>query len=147
MTLNYDMLSVRESLSKFFDIVNSAQLSKEFHITPSEIKLLIEFILLPPKFKHHRFSSAAKMKVRKICEERYDWTLSAENVNNKIYSLLTKSILFRDEDSVVYLQPYIESACQGIISASESDKNYILTFKFSPVAEDRSTNKENSEGS
>jgi len=133
MVIHYKDTSIRQALTKFFHFINAAQMDTSKHLTPTEIKLLIEFILLPPKFQYHRFSRLAKSKVQEfLSNSDSSWNLSRENLNNKLYSMLDKDILRRDEDKVIYLAKHIESPVFELIRRLSNNEPYTITFKFSP---------------
>ncbi len=109
MVIKFDNLSESEFLEKFLNMVNMLS-PPDKSIAQSEALLLIEFLLLPEeKFKYQRFSSLAKAKVIQSAATK-GWTLTKINVNNKIYSLIDKGFLRRDEDGVIYIAKYILTA-------------------------------------
>lgn len=130
MVIKYKNLSLRESLSKFFHFVNAAQLDSSKIITETEIQVITEFILLPEKFHFQRFSTLAKRKVRQILEEEFNWVLSKENLNNKIYSLIEKNILSRDEDGVIHIVKHLRIPITKLLEAYEKKENYEITFRY-----------------
>lgn len=70
-------------------------------LTEAEATVLVEFLCLPEKFKYMRFSLVAKKKVAESLG------LSAVNVNNKLYSLIEKNYLKRDEDNIIYAKDFV----------------------------------------
>lgn len=130
MIIKYSNLSMRESLSKFFHFINAAQLDSSKILTDTEIQVLIEFILLPEKFRYQRFSTLAKRKVREILKNDYSWVLSKENLNNKIYAMIDKDILERDEDGVIHLVKHIRIPVEQLIEALSNKNPYQITFKY-----------------
>ncbi len=75
-------------------------------VSESELELLTQFLDLPDRFKYRRFSSSGKKKVI----EAYallNKKLSLVNLNNKLYSLIKKGILRRDEDGVIQIPDYV----------------------------------------
>lgn len=130
MIIKYKSLSTREALSKFFHFINAAQLDSSKIITETEIQVITEFILLPEKFHYQRFSTLAKRKVRSILEEEFSWILSKENLNNKIYSLIEKNILSRDEDGVIHIVKHLRIPITELLDAYEKKKNYEIIFRY-----------------
>ncbi len=109
MVIKFDNLSESEFLDKFFNLVNLLS-PLEKNIAATETLLLIEFLLLPEeKFKYQRFSNVAKDKVIQSAQAK-GWNLTKINANNKIYSLIEKGYLRRDEDGVIYVSKYILTA-------------------------------------
>lgn len=121
---------MRESLSKFFHFINAAQLDPSKLLTETEIQVLIEFILLPEKFKYQKFSTLAKRKVRELLQTNFSWTLSKENLNNKIYSMIDKNILTRDEDGVIHLVNHLKIPINSLIDSITAKKSYDITFRY-----------------
>jgi len=130
MIIKYKSLSLREALSKFFHFINAAQLDSSKIVTDTEIQVIIEFILLPEKFHFQRFSTLAKRKVRAVLEDEFSWVLSKENLNNKIYSLIEKNILNRDEDGVIHIVKHLRIPLSELLKAYEEKKNYEIIFRY-----------------
>lgn len=106
MVIKFDNLSEKEFLEKFLAMVNFLT-EQEKNISPAEIKLLVEFLVLPEEiFKYQRFGSLAKLRVLQSAEAQ-GWNLTKININNKLYSLIQKGFLRRDEDGVVYVANYL----------------------------------------
>lgn len=120
--------SLYDAITFFFHCLD-ANLSPERRATPAELDVLVEFILLPEKFKYYRFSSHAKKAVIKAFKEK-DKHLTMENVNNKIYALLLKEILYKDEDKVVYLDKTIDKALTSLIASFSANKEFLLAFSI-----------------
>jgi hypothetical protein len=140
MKIKYTTLSLRESLFKLFEILNAASLTPDTRLTDTEINVLIEFLLLPDdKFHYQRFSTLARTKVIQNAKTHHQWELSRENVNNKIYSMVDKNYLRRDEDSVIYIAKHIQALANAVKDAHASNKPFTLSVEFSPPSE---TNKE-----
>ena len=121
---------MRESLSKFFHFINAAQLDSTKILTDTEIQVLIEFIMLPEKFKYQKFSTLAKRKVREILKEEFKWVLSKENLNNKIYAMIDKNILTRDEDGVIHLVNHLKIPINSLMDSIQKKKSYDITFRY-----------------
>lgn len=119
-------LNQRRILYKYFQVLNLIQEDITKHLTESEIELLIEFVLLPDKFKYARFSSPAKNRVIATYQELFDKKLSKINLNNKLYTLLEKGYLRRDTDKIIYIQDFIMRAINNILSKP----TYDITLKF-----------------
>lgn len=94
-------------------------------LTNIELTVLKEFILLPPKYQYAPFSSPAKRKVLSSLKEKgIDFSLS--NLNNRIYSLIDKGFIRRDEDSVLYLSSHIIKVINSFKSKNSLEIN--ITF-------------------
>lgn len=125
MIIKFDNLSESEFLEKFLNMVNMLS-SPEKNIATAEAQLLIEFLLLPEeKFKYQRFSSLAKAKVIQSAASK-NWNLTKINVNNKIYSLIDKGFLRRDEDGVIYIAKYILAA----LASYRTNKTFEIKLIF-----------------
>ena len=118
-------------MHKLFEILNSVQPDPTKRLTETELKLLTEFLLLPKKkFEYQRFSSLARTKVQEATKEQ-GWSLSRENINNKIYSILDKGYLRRDEDSVIYLANHIKALAFELLSVYDGSKpSFTLSIEF-----------------
>lgn len=103
---------------------------KEKQLTELEIELLILFLSLPEKFKYSRFSTLAKNKVIEIAAQEQGWKLSRINVNNKLYSLIDKGVLVRDEDGVIYINKTIDRGISQLIQAIGSNSAMEITFEI-----------------
>ena len=125
----------RDFYRNYLTIVNFAlSSSKDRQLTETEINLLAEFLLLPEKFKYTRFSTLGKSKVAKITKELFDWYLSRININNKIYSMVEKGFLRRDDDGVIYLITPIQKGIEQAFQAFKENKPYSISFNFNPIS-------------
>lgn len=112
MKINYPSLDERGFLKKYLAFYNLL-VPEVQQLLPSEIDLITEFALLPDsKFSYQRFGSLAKNKVIEAATEK-GWKLTKLNINNKIYALLDKRFLRRDEDKVIYMPEHLMKALQS----------------------------------
>jgi hypothetical protein len=96
--------------------------------------MIIGFTLLPKeKFQYQRFSTLAKDTLIRT----YDPSLTKININNKIYSLLDKKFLKRDEDKVIYLPSHLLSALEDFRSSPAS---YSINVSFKLVDDNSQDN-------
>ena len=101
----------------------NALLPLEQRLMQSEMELVTEFALLPDdKFQYQRFGTLAKNKVIEASSR----SLTKMNINNKLYSLLDKNFLKRDEDKVIYLPKHFTQALQ----AYRKDPNFAINITF-----------------
>lgn len=98
------------ALLKLLGFYNYIQPNASNVLTPSEMELLAVFCTLPEKYRHSMFSIQGKKKATGIYQEIFGKTLSGVNLNNKIYCLLDKGFLHRDEDKVIYIKPFLLSS-------------------------------------
>ena len=119
MKINVNCNSDREFIRKYITLTRSLDSDPP---TPSEIELIIEFLLLPPKFEYQRFSIAAKRKVI----QNYPNISNIPNINNKLHSLLKKKFLTKDEDKVIYLPKDLQVALRKF----REDKQLIGNINF-----------------
>lgn len=125
MVINYPSLSEREFIEKYLRIYNLL-MPEEQQLVESEILLIIEFCLLPDeKFAYQRFGSLAKTKVIEAALNS-DWKLTKLNINNKLYALIDKKFLRRDEDRVIYLPKHLIEALKDF----RSTKKFELKVNF-----------------
>lgn len=125
ITISPTIANVKEALLFFFACMDVAR-PREMRLTPAEAELLVEFLTLPTKFRYYRFASPAKKVVMRSL------SISLANLNNKIYSLIDKGLIYRDEDRVLYLNKTLEAASSSIISNFTSSKNSSITFNITP---------------
>jgi len=122
MTIKYPISSEKEFLYIYLTLYN-ALIPEPQRIMPSELEMIIGFTLLPEeKFQYQRFSTLAKNTVIRD----YDPSLTKININNKLYSLLDKNFLKRDEDKVIYLPKHLTQA----LSSFRKDPNYQIVIQF-----------------
>lgn len=91
-------------LIRFFAALSS---NPDNQLTPTEMDILVEFLMLPIKFEHQLFGRVAKQKVREACEAG-GWEMSRMNLNNKLYGIQGKGYISKDEDGINYLAPYLK---------------------------------------
>ena len=111
MTINHPSITEEQFVEKYLEFYN-LMVPEEQQLVDSEISLVKEFILLPDdKFSYQRFGGLAKTKVVESAASK-GWKLTKLNINNKLYALIEKGFLKRDEDSVIYLPKHILSAAK-----------------------------------
>lgn len=104
LTLKPKIADKRSLYHKFLMVLSSIMKNEPIYfITPHEVYLLTELLLLPEKYKYARFSSPAKKYLMRMLKEQYDLSVSPQNLNTKIYALIDKGFIWRDEDNVLYL--------------------------------------------
>jgi hypothetical protein len=129
MIFNYKNVSKSAFIKKYFDIINTAQPNPSLRYTESEIETLTEFLLLPPTFEHHRFSSLARSKVVKSLKEK-NVVASRQTVNNKIYALIRKKALWKDRDKVIYMNPTLLKGVKQGLKAYDLSEDFKMIFQF-----------------
>lgn len=105
----------RTVISRYLEILNIINTEPDKKLTDGEIRLLTEFILLPEKYSYQRFSRYAKPLVINNLKKYYDWDLRPINLNTKIYELVGKGYIWRDEDGVLYLKEFLISTSKKLI--------------------------------
>lgn len=130
MKVNLKMKMIN-SLIKLFGFYNYIQPNSSNVLTSTEMKLLAVFCDLPEKYKYARFSIPAKKKVISIYKELYGETLSGVNLNNKLYCLLDKGFLYRDEDKVIYLKPFLQKAIEELYASKKLELTVVLNVEDS----------------
>jgi hypothetical protein len=120
---------LRGIMKDFFRVLNAVQPAEGKQLTQSEITVLVEFCILPAKFEYHRFSKVAKKVVFRELEKG-GWKLSSQSLNSKLYSMIEKDFLWRDEDKVIYLKPYLKGLVKKIIASTESKGVYNILFSL-----------------
>lgn len=136
ITLTPTIVDLKDALKFFFSCLDVAR-PKAARLTQSEVDMLVDFIMLPPKFKYYRFSSPAKKAVIKSSEQK----LSIANINNKLYSLIEKGIIYRDDDKVLYMDKSVEQATSVLVENFSALKPTSIVFNIAPVEKEDATSK------
>ena len=125
-TMKIKFTSTHEDFIKKYLKVLSA-LSTNEPLSDLEINILTEFLLLDgDKYKHQRFSSRAKDKVVDALLVKYNLKTQKGNINTKLYLMIGKGYLTRDEDNVIYVKDYIIKASELFLK----DKTFTLNVQF-----------------
>ncbi len=117
---------LREQVTNIFHLLNYVQPNQDNALTDTEIEVISAICLLPPKFEHSRFSPQGKKRAIEICKEEFGKDYGKGNFNNKIYSLLKKEYLQRDEDNIIYLNKNI----LRIINDLKENKKFEIIVQF-----------------
>ena len=125
MHIKFSNLSETDFIDKYLLLYNLS-VDPEFRLVKSEMELITEFALLPPKFEHSRFSSLGKDKVIDILSKRGDKTVTKASVNSKIYDILSKGFFYRDEDKVIYMPKHLLKA----VDTYKKDKKFTVTISL-----------------
>lgn len=120
-----------QALIKLFGFYNYIQPKSNNVLTPSEMELLAVFCNLPAKYKHSMFSIQGKRKATENYLELFGKKLSNVNLNNKVYCLLDKEFLYRDEDKVIYLKPFLRKALDDLIDTQKLELNVTIDVETS----------------
>lgn len=134
MGVRYKFGTKKENIYRFLEILDCMQLDEKKRMFPSERKLLTKFLLLPDKYERYRFSTAGKRVIIDALEEKTGKRIRFQHINNKIYSLIDKGILWRDADSQIYLKKYLKRGLTEFLGALKEGKSYELKFRFEPVS-------------
>lgn len=119
MSFSLHSLSPQQFLTTLLSLLSSLRPTSK-QLTPQEIELLTTFLLLPTKFSSYPFSTPGKKKVATLLK------LSPQTLHARIYSLLKKGFLRKDEDGVLLLPPKLTSALSSFISTTEY--SFLTTF-------------------
>ncbi len=131
----------REMISSFLKVMN---LFLETRITESEIILLTEFVLLDDeKYRYFRFAPQCKTKVLKSLKS-IGVNYTKQNLNNKLYSLLEKKIVRRDEDGVMYYAKELEKMFEFIKADDNLPKKIVIELDVLKPIEEIAKGEENS---
>lgn len=98
---------VQLQLSKVFGLLSFMDSNPKRKLTESEIYTLITLALLPERFRYNRFSALAKNKARESYKLFFGINVSIPNFSNKIYSLVDKGYIARDEDGIMFINEKI----------------------------------------
>lgn len=106
MIKSYPGVSRKEFLFRFFELFNVIQKDK-FKLTEKEKWLLVEFMAVPVKNKHSRFSTRVRKQVIDSLANK-GWKLSQSGLSQILKSLTDKKLLELDEDGNRKLIKYLE---------------------------------------
>ncbi len=140
-----------EFFGHMLEVLNVLQPEKGKRITQTEKDVLIGFFLLDSqKFRYQRFSRLAKKKVIEIFTSMGQ-KLTKENLNFKLYRLIDKGYLIRDEDNIVELKEYLNDLLYMGYDALENNEPLtmniqILGRKDYPDFEEKKIKEEPDEG-
>lgn len=124
MHISLPNLTPHEFLSSLLQLISALQSSKDKKLNANEIELLVTFLLLPTKFSSYPFSTAGKKKVAAKL------SLSPQLLHQRIYSLLKKGYLLKDEDEVILLPKFLTSLLKKFVSSSSLPLT--ITFTLDP---------------
>lgn len=124
ITINLPKDDTRSLIAAYLEILNIVNSQSHTKLTDGEIKLLVEFLLLPEKYSYQRFSRYAKPTILKALKEVHDWELSTVNLNSKIYELVGKGYIWRDTDGVLYLKDFLIKSTKKLLE----DKKILIKF-------------------
>lgn len=130
MIAQYKNLTRREYLWKMFEIIDCMQLDKNSITTNKEKEMMIEFLCVPLRYSYFRFSKHSKKYVRSIIEKKDGNVCTNQNMNNKIYSLMRKGLLYRDDEGHIRFKPYIASTVKKVHDSLSKGSFYDLKFRF-----------------
>lgn len=129
MLLHFNqILPKRDALLRLIEFISIAMPTRAAHM---EMSLLVDFYMLPDKFKYHRFSTAGKKRLRKMLEEE-GRGLAIETINTYIYSLIKKGYLYRDEDRMIYTVPLIQKELDKMLEVYEKNTSYSVNLQITP---------------
>ena len=124
MKINYPSLSDERFTEVLLSFLSSLRPHKQ-RLSNTETIYLAEFINLAPKYRSQMFSTLSKRKVIVSLKSK-GLTASTSNINVKLYTLIKKGYLKRDEDSVIVLLPSLTRLLDTF--KQDNKLNFILNF-------------------
>lgn len=95
-------------------------------LSPVETEVISEFLALPQeKFKYNRFSSLGRRKVH-LAINQNGHAITTANINNRIYDLVKKGIILRDEDNLLQIIPAISKPYEQFLKSG----TFTLSINF-----------------
>lgn len=124
MKINYPSLNNENFTEVLLSFLSSLKPQKQ-RLTASELIYLKEFINLAPKYRSQMFSTLSKSKVIESLKSK-GIKASTAGVNIKLYSMIRKGFLKRDEDSVIILNATIGNLVE--LFRTKGTLDFVLTF-------------------
>ena len=131
MKIKFPPQPKREIVRSFLRLLSSLNPKPQNYLTDAEINLLAEFLILPSKYEFYLFSKVPKKRVRETLES-IGWKLSPESMNQKLYSLIDKEYLYRDDDNIIYLSKYLKHQTKNLLSRLDEQKDFNILISFTP---------------
>ena len=129
MSLTLHQLSPQQFLTLLLSLLSSLRPASKQLSTP-EIEVLTAFLLLPTKFSSYPFSTPGKKKVAATLK------LTPQALHARIYALLRKGFLRKDEDAVILLPKSITRALETFLLTKTFTISTTLTLDTSKDYED-----------
>lgn len=105
----------------FIKLLEMSQV-KEKTLTTTERNILVEFMLLPEKYKYDRFSTKARNKVKEIVQTQNNHKYHKTWLGTTLSSITKKGYIYRGVEDSLYLATTLEK----ILNLQELEIN----FKF-----------------
>lgn len=118
-------------VKRYLDIVDCMQINPKARMTASEKDMLLRFICLPSKYEFYRFSSTTKKIVMKQYFEETGKERKFQDINNRLYSLIKKGFLRRDDDNIIYLAKFLKRGLEELLKSLNEGKEFRIQFIFS----------------
>lgn len=126
----YPNLTLRQSVIYFLRFLNAVNPNRATLMTDMEVMFLAEFLILPEKFRYNRFSKVAKRRVIDALKEARQIDVTVSSINPKLYSLVDKGVIKRDDDGVMYIKDYIVNGATAIAKAKAENSSYTIGINF-----------------
>lgn len=105
----------------FIKLLEMSQV-KEKTLTTTERDILVEFMLLPEKYKYDRFSTKARNRVKEIVQTKNNHKYHKTWLGTTLSAIAKKGYIYRGEEDSLYLATTLEK----ILNLKELEIN----FKF-----------------
>lgn len=119
MLSKFSNLSLEDFTTLLLRFISALQ-PLERQLSPVQLEVLKKTLLLPDKYRYRLFTYATKKYVASL------FPMSVSNLNNRIYELIEKKYLYRDEDKVIYVNPALLQA----VDLFKKQKSITLTYVF-----------------
>lgn len=117
---------LKDQLTNIFHLLNYVTPDPKNALTDLEIEVLASLCLLPDKFEHSRFSTIGRKKALEILSTEFQKQLVPTNFNNKVYSILKKGFLVRDEDNIIYFKEFV----QKILDSIKANQRFEVNIEY-----------------
>lgn len=100
-------INKEQALRHYFSIQSHLQKNENLKLTKRHIEVLVTVLGLPEKYKYSKFSTKARLEVRRLLKEKYNRDVSRGAYQLIIYNLEEKGIIVKNEDEDFDLHPQI----------------------------------------
>ena len=115
-------------LGMFIQLMTVLYPSKYKGITPSQLRILVNFLTLPIEHSMSRFSRLARQEVVSRIEN-----MTTINLNMQIYKMIDNGYINRDADNVLYIDRHLTKGAFSLLAAIDPLQKYVTDYEASKL--------------